>query len=314
MRIALGTRGSDLALAQAQLVESALLCVAPGIDLQRRIVRTTGDVRSDAVLSGQDESDKISPGLFVKEIEEQLLTGIIDAGVHSLKDLPTTLPDGLIVGACLERASVADVVLTKAPGGMNALRSGAAVATGSPRRAAQMKVLRPDVTIVNVRGNVTTRMEKFVATDEWDAMILARAGLERLGVLSSAGDRATVNGRAALWVENLDPEIFLPAPGQGAIAVEVRRGDSATQEVVARIDHAPTSSAVRAERAWLAGMGGGCHVPMAALGCVDVKSNRIILRAADYREGQCRCLTIEGEASEPEILGMELARRFCEAA
>jgi hydroxymethylbilane synthase len=312
MRIVLGTRGSDLALAQTQLVECALLRIAPDIELQRRIVQTTGDMRQDVALSGQKRSEHIPQGLFVKEIEELLLTGVIDAAVHSLKDLPTTPPDALVVAACLERASVMDVLLTKAPGGVSALRSGAVIATGSPRRAAQMKVLRPDVSIVPVRGNVTTRMKKLVEIQEWDAMILARAGLERLGVLSSGGDRASVHDGGVLWMEELDLEFFLPAPGQAAIAVEVRREDKDTREVVARIDHPATSAAVRAERAWLAGMGGGCHVPMAALGRVNPETHRITLRAADYGDGKCRCMAIEGEASDPECLGMELARRFRE--
>ncbi len=310
MRLVLGTRGSRLALAQTQIVERALLHVVPDLDLQREVVKTTGDELPNVSLSGLGRSEKISQGLFVKEIEELLLAGRIDAAVHSLKDMPTSLPADLIIGGCPERGSVVDVLISKLSGGLNNLRRGATVATSSPRRAAQLKIRRPDLLIAPARGNVTTRMEKLIGQEEWDAIILARAGLERLGVLSPEGDRAIVSDERMLWVESLDLEIFLPAPGQGAIAVEVRSKDESTREVVARIDHAATSTAVRAERAWLRGMGGGCHVPMAAYAHVDPKTDQLTLRAADYRGGKGRYMQIEGPASEPDSLGIELAQRF----
>jgi hydroxymethylbilane synthase len=301
MKIVVGTRGSALALAQTCLVEDALRRASPHIEIERRVVSTTGDQRLD--ISLRDAlAEKIPQGLFVREIEELLARGEIDIAVHSLKDLPTTLPEGLRIGACLERAPVGDVLITKQPGTLDSAPRGAVVATSSPRRIAQLKSARSDIEVVDIRGNVPTRISKLVKNADWHGIVLARAGLERLAILSPSAARLEWEG-VRLYVQDLPLQSFLPAPGQGAIAIEVRENDPATADIVAAINHVATFDSVAIERAWLAGMGGGCHVPMAAY--ARPAKNGYVLTAANYTEAQ----VLTAEATGATItLGETLAQ------
>jgi hydroxymethylbilane synthase len=244
--IRLGTRGSPLALAQARLVRAALAAAHGWSEDAIEIVtiRTSGDRIQDRPLS-----EAGGKGLFTKEIEEALLAGTIDLAVHSAKDMPTVLPEGLMLAACLPREDVRDAFISRKAASLRELPQGAVVGTASLRRQAQVKRLRPDVSTVVLRGNVETRLRKLDA-GEVDATLLALAGLKRLGL----ADKAT-----AL----LDVDEFLPAVGQGAVTIEARVDDARTRELLAKIDHADTSVALDCERAFLAVLDGSCRTPIA---------------------------------------------------
>jgi hydroxymethylbilane synthase len=248
----IGTRGSPLALVQARTVRDRLAVVlgraAESIEL--KIIRTSGDTIIDRPLA--EEGGK---GLFTKEIEEALLRGEIDLAVHSAKDMPTFLPDGLMLAACLEREDPRDVFISKKATALADLPQGAKVGTASLRRQAIMKCARPDLQVAPLRGNVETRLGK-LEDGEADAIILALAGLRRLGL----------EGRAT---KKMSVDEFLPAAGQGAIAIETREDDRETGALVARIDHADTSTAVAAERSFLAVLDGSCKTPIAAHATVE---------------------------------------------
>ena len=248
LHIILGTRGSDLALAQTAIVAEKLRAAYPKLVIERKVIKTTGDKRLDLSLSGS-----IERGLFTKELEEALLAGVIHAAVHSLKDLPIERPDEVVFGAILERADPSDVLVSKHPGGLGGLPIEATVATSSPRRKVQILLLREDLRIVEIRGNVPTRLRKLAADHSLDGLVLAKAGLDRLG-------RRFVP--AGLHVSVVDH--ILPAPGQGAIAVECRKSDAASQELLRAIHDETTALCVSAERDFLRAQGGGCHVAIAA--------------------------------------------------
>ena len=245
--IRIGTRASELALRQARLVEGALL--ARGIRSELVTFKTTGDKKLDQPLT-----EIGAKGLFTHEIEVALSKNKIDCAVHSLKDLPTESPDGLEIVAQLEREDPRDVlVVNRLTGAENLedLPAGSRVGTSSLRRRAQLMAKRPDLEVVELRGNVPTRLSK-VETGKVHAAILAAAGLIRLNVQQ----------RITMFFE---PPEWLPAPGQGAIAVQVRRDDDRMRELLSPLDHEPTSIATRAERAFLAALEGGCQVPIGAL-------------------------------------------------
>jgi hydroxymethylbilane synthase len=241
----IGSRGSPLALVQAREVQRHL-AVAAGVDAGRieiTVIRTTGDVVQDRPLA-----DAGGKGLFTKEIEEALLAGKIDLAVHSSKDLPTVLPPGLTLAGFLPREDARDAFISHKAKTLSELAPGAVVGTASPRRQALVKRLRPDVTVVTLRGNVETRLRKLDA-GEVDATLLAVAGLKRLGLLAAA-------------TAILDPDAFIPAVGQGAIGIETRADDAKTRALVALIDDADTATAVAAERAFLAVLDGSCRTPI----------------------------------------------------
>lgn len=246
----LGTRGSELALAQTRQVAALLRAAHPGLVVEERIIRTTGDARLDVSLSAPGSLDK---GLFTKELEEALLRGEINAAVHSLKDLPTAQPPGLVVGAILERENPDDVLVSKLPGGLDALPRGASVATSSLRRQCLLRWRRPDLALHDIRGNVPTRLRKLHESDTLSALVLAGAGLRRL---QAAGCALPLEG---LSLAPLD--FALPAPGQGAIGIECR---PESVGLLSAIHHAETAACVRAERAVLAGLEGGCSLPVGA--------------------------------------------------
>jgi hydroxymethylbilane synthase len=241
----IGTRGSPLALVQARTVR-ARLAVALGVNeeaIALTIIRTSGDMIQDRPLA--EEGGK---GLFTKEIEEALLDGRIDLAVHSAKDMPTVLPAGLMLAACLEREDPRDVFISYKAKSLADLPQGATLGTTSPRRQAIAKRIRSDLRAVPLRGNVETRLRK-LADGECDATILALAGLKRLGL----ADRAT---------KIMDVHEFLPAVAQGAIGIEAREHDTRTRELLARIDHADTSTVIACERAFLAELDGSCKTPI----------------------------------------------------
>jgi hydroxymethylbilane synthase len=251
----IGTRGSPLALAQARAVRDRLAAVHAWTQdaVEVRPIRTSGDLIQDRPLA-----DAGGKGLFTKEIEQALIDGAIDLAVHSAKDMPTVLPDGLMLAACLEREDVRDAFISRKAGNLAALAAESVVGTSSLRRQAQVRRLRPDLRVINFRGNVETRLRKL---DERvaDATLLALAGLKRLGLAHAA--------TAILTVEE-----FLPAIGQGAIAIETRVADARARDLVAGIDHADTSTALAAERAFLAVLDGSCRTPIAGHGTVTAQS------------------------------------------
>jgi hydroxymethylbilane synthase len=241
MKLRIGSRGSQLALWQANHI-AALLRVQ-GHDVEIEIIKTTGDRLQEVTFAQVG-----SKGMFTKEIEEALAAGRVDLAVHSLKDLPTELPAPFALAATPVRVDPRDVFVSVKHATLAALPQGARVGTSSQRRRAQLKMLRPDIEAVEFRGNVDTRLRK-LADGQVEAILLAAAGLDRLGKTD--------------WVrERLDPKDFCPAAGQGALGIETRKDDAAAIEAAAFLDHADTRFAVTAERAALAALGGGCQVPI----------------------------------------------------
>ena len=276
----IGARGSPLSLAQAGLMVRALMAARPGLTAEIVPIKTTGDKILDAPLA------KIGgKGLFVKEIEEALLSGEIDLAVHSAKDLPAKLPDGLVLGATPARADFRDVLISAAPGGLAGLSPGARVGTSGLRRQAQLLARRPDLKISPIRGNLETRLKK--TGTEVEAVLLAAAGLARLGL---APYQAVI----------LSPEEMLPAVGQGVLALEIRKDDARMAELLRPLHHEPTGLALAAERGFLAFWGGGCQLPAAAL--AEVEDGRLNLRALiAYPDGR---LILNGLKTGPAGLTM----------
>jgi len=303
--VRIGTRGSKLALAQARSVQSWLQRERPDLAIELVTITTAGDRFADQPLSAIG-----GKGLFVTEIEEALLAESIDCAVHSMKDLPAELAPGLIIAATPLREDARDVLLARGDHTLRTLPRGARVGTGSLRRMALLRALRSDLVVQNLRGNVDTRLRKLDA-GEFDAIVLAAAGLRRLGV-----DRSDL--------EFFDPEHFVPAIGQGVLAIE-SRGD-AIAEILAPLDHRDTRIAVTAERAFLQRVGGSCRTPLAAYATVD--GNAIALRALiaspdgtrvlrTQRAGAVDAAATLGSAAAEELLergGAEILDALSEAA
>jgi len=289
----IGTRGSPLALAQAHEVQRRL-AEAHGIAADRiaiQIIRTSGDQIQDRPLY-----EVGGKALFTKEIEQALLAGEIDLAVHSAKDVPTFLPDGLTLSAWLPREDPRDVFICPTAASLGALPRGASIGSSSPRRRALLARLRPDVKLVNLRGNVETRLRK-IAEGEADATVLALAGLKRLGLESKV---ASI----------LDPHVFLPAAGQGAIVIESRRDDDRITALVAAIDHKPTEIAMAAERGFLALLDGSCRTPIAAH--CKVEADGIHLRGMIVSPDGQEAYETErrGAASNAATMGADAAREL----
>lgn len=262
----IGTRGSELALVQAEMTEAALRAAYPGIRLERVVIKTTGDLRQDvrlADLSGTlgPDGEIIDKGVFTKELEIALLRGEIDVAVHSLKDVPTDLAQAFAIAGVLERAPTEDVMLScvDLSKGLHSLPTGSVVGTSSVRRAKQLLHLRDDLKTADIRGNVPTRIRKMVAGD-FKAIILARAGLERLGHDPMSGSVAIdgVDVRAHV----IDGEMVRPAAGQGAVGFEIRKDDDDARELIAGVNHATTWRQVRCEREFLRLLDAGCETPI----------------------------------------------------
>ena len=278
----LGTRGSALARRQADVVVQALAGL--GRPSETVVVATSGDRdRSSSLLEigGQ--------GVFVRQIEEELRDGRIDIAVHSAKDVPTALLPGTALAAALPRADVRDALVTRKPMTLALLPAGATVATGSRRRVAQLRASRPDLVMVDVRGNVDTRLRKLEA-GEFDALVLAAAGLDRLG-------------RGEAIRERLPIDVMLPAPGQGVILLQTRSDDADTRAALAAVDHAPTMAALRAERAVLAALGAGCSLPVAALGHVRADEVTLVAKVLDMAGRRVVTAQETGPVADPAAVG-----------
>jgi hydroxymethylbilane synthase len=288
-----GTRGSALALWQTERIRNLL--AGAGHPTERIEIRTTGDLVPDVPLARIG-----STALFTRQIDEAMLAGRIDLAVHSLKDLPTELPPGIVIAAVGEREDPSDALVGRGPLRWKELPHGAAVATSSLRRKAQLLHARPDIQIHDVRGNVDTRLAKLGATPGWSAILLATAGLLRLGAGHRIGER-------------LPPEVMLPAPGQGALAVTARIDDAAAIAAVSAVNHVPSALAVSAERAFLRRLEGGCQVPVAALATLENTMLRLqgrVLSLAGDRMIEGRTSGIGRTVEEAEQLGSSLAAQL----
>jgi hydroxymethylbilane synthase len=294
--VRLATRQSALALAQTRLVAGALRHAWPGLEVELVPVVTLGDRRRDVATT-----ELGGKGVFTAAVQEAVLEGRADLAVHSAKDLPAGQTDGLVLAAVPERADPRDVLVARQPvGGLDDLEPGATVGTGSPRRVALLRWLRPDLQVLPIRGNVDTRLRK-AHSGEFDAVVLAAAGLDRLGL----GEEPAVP---------LDPEVFTPAPGQGCLAVEAREDDTRVLGLVSAITHRPSRVALRAERTFLATLGGSCTLPAGAILSTGNDSRLEIqgfLSAADGK-GLVR-ERLAGPPGDPESLGQVLAIRLLDA-
>jgi hydroxymethylbilane synthase len=289
----IGTRGSPLALVQARTV-AARLAVALGAnedEIELVVIRTSGDTIQDRPLA--EEGGK---GLFTKEIEEALLDGRIDLAVHSAKDMPTVLPAGLTLAACLEREDPRDVFISRKAGSLAALLQGARLGTASLRRQAIAKRMRPDLQVTPLRGNVETRLRK-LDEGQVDATILALAGMKRLGLTEHA-------------TKIMSAEEFLPAVGQGAIGIEARADDKHVRDMLARVDHAGTSTAIACERAFLAALDGSCKTPIG--GHATVSGDAVQFRGLIARPDGDAAHDIAGHGSRKDAvnIGTEAGREL----
>ena len=286
----IGSRGSKLALWQAEHIKKELEKKNKQIKVEIKIIKTKGDKILDVALS--KIGDK---GLFTKELEQKLLDGTIDIAVHSLKDLQTEIPKGLKLACVTKRHDVEDVLIGRKKGmTIEKLPEGATVATGSLRRRSQLKHLRPDIKVVELRGNVPTRIEKFTKS-KWDAIILARAGVERLKMKKHVSSI-------------IDKEEMLPAVGQGALGIEIKAGNKFAEEAVKILHDENTFHAVTAERALLKALEGGCQVPIGAFG--EVRTNGLYLDAlVGSVDGSITFRKkIRGSKANAEKLGKQLAK------
>jgi len=263
-KIVIGTRGSELAKAQARLVSDGLGARWADLAVETKIITTSGDENNRKIRDAVQSAGR--KGLFTAKIERALLAGEVDLAVHSAKDLPSELTAGTEVAAVLPRASVDDVLISIMPWDLHSLPANSIVATGSVRRKHQLRWKRADLEIVDLRGNVPTRLRK-LATDEWHAIILARAGLERLGLEMNEKRLRFENSEFSTQI--LPQEIFLPAGGQGIIAIQVRSGDDRARMLVEPLNHFDTRLCVRAEREFLRLLHGDCNQPVGVLAMVE---------------------------------------------
>ncbi len=308
-RFVLGTRGSALAVAQVELTRAALQKALPELSVEVKTFITRGDQKLDLSLIRASEAG--GKGLFTKELEDALLAGTIDVAVHSLKDLPGHNPPGLTVTAVLERAATADVLITKRDTGFDSLPHGAILGTSSVRRARQLRWLRPDLEIVEWRGNVQTRLRKLGESDRVAGIVLAQAGLDRLGFDTRSGIVEFTHWRFP--IHSLRDHL-LPAIGQGAIALQSRADRAEVAAVLARIDHEPTHAAIRAERELQRLLSGDCALPVGVRTTINGDRLRLdgILFHPDEIAPPARA-TAEGPRTAPEAIAAELFGRLVPA-
>lgn len=287
-RLVIGTRGSRLAITQTEMVAAGLRAAVPDLEIGVEIIHTKGDKILDvplALVGGK--------GLFVKEIEEALLDGRCDLAVHSLKDVPAELPEGLVLGAALVREVAYDAFVSRQWHCPRSLPQGARVGTSSLRRQALLKAMRPDLDVVSLRGNVETRLRKL--DEGLDAIVLAAAGLRRLGL----------SERIAAF---LTPPEFVPAAGQGIVVVENRESDTEVGDLLHRaLEHAPTRIVMRAERAFLSAMGGGCQVPLGAFARIEGEAILMVGILGRPDGTDLRKVDFEGTRDAPEAVGRQVA-------
>ena len=302
-RLVLGTRGSELARAQARLVEEAVQTAWPEAEIETKIIVTQGD--KARVLDPRAGRK----GVFTAEIERALLAREVDVAVHSAKDLPSETSLNAEIAAVLRRAPMDDVLVSKHPGGLAYLPQGATVATGSVRRRHQLLWKRPDLKLIDLRGNVPTRLRK-LAENKWDAIVLAHAGLERLGLPASHTEICFESGQLSLEV--LPREIFLPAGGQGIVAVQIRADDQSTKTLVDVVNDRETLLCLQAEREFLRGLQGDCNCPVGVLARIDKGKMKMRAQVFLGKSAAPREAEVEGASEEGEKLAGELLRRIME--
>jgi len=286
--IVIGSRGSKLALTQAESVATEIRKINPHIEVSTSKIVTKGDRNPHVQLDRME-----GVGVFVKELEEALLDDRIDLAVHSLKDMPAQIPQGLCLAVVTRRLDPRDVLVSRS-GGLAELTPGSRIGTGSLRRAVQLAAYRPDLEICSTRGNVDTRLRR-VAEGELDGVILAAAAMIRLNLKDKIS-------------EYLPLEHFLPSVGQGTLAIETRLGDEEIAELISAINHLPTWQVTAAERAFLSALGGGCRAPIAALGTVNGDILTLEGMVADVSETKILHATEEGSSMSPEEVGVRLAQ------
>ncbi len=290
MKITVGTRGSPLALKQTNLVLDILRREHPGVEFVVKTVQTQGDLRPNVPMQ------ELPRGLFAKELEDALAAGEIDLAVHSFKDLPTDINPAFALAAIGKREDPRDVLVTPNRLSLRDLEPGARLGTSSPRRLAQIKAFRPDLDIMSIRGNVGTRIRK-AQEGEYEGVVLAAAGIRRLGLENQI-------------TEFLEPEVCLPAVGQGALALEIRAGDKQTAEIAAAANHHETNVAVTAETAVLQRLGGGCRTPIAAYARINDNMLNIAGMVASYSGERLIRTSLTHSASQPESAGALLAQQL----
>lgn len=299
MAIIIGTRGSKLAIAQTEEVKQKLKQLYPEIQFEIKKIKTTGDFqtgKSYKNTGSERGQNKNSKNIYTKQIDEALITGQIDLAVHSMKDIPTSLPSGINIAAVTDRKDPHDVLITIQGFKLNQLPQGANIATGSLRRKAQVLRVRSNLKVVQIRGNVDIRIKKLY-NEKFDAIILAKAGLERLSL-------------EHLNIETLDYNIMLPAAGQGCLGIEIREDDKRMQRITHRLNHLNSRLAVEAERSFLNTLGGGCRVPIGVLGQID--NNKLLLEgivlSSDGKESVES--HVEGRRDKAVEIGHELAQKL----
>ena len=326
--VRLGTRGSALALTQSGMVARALEAACPGVRVELVTIKTTGDKITDVALAKIGDR-----GLFVKEIEQALLEGEVDFAVHSMKDMPTCLPEGLLIAAVPRRLPPHDCMVSLTHASFAALPQGARIGTGSLRRRAWLRHVRPDIHLDEIRGNLPTRIRK-LREQGLDATILALSGLSRLGVPGLLGDEPGQGSGAALgevppavrfsppaswgeqvtgeavWIVPLDPAACLPAVGQGALCLEAAANRHDILAMLARLDDPESHAAVRAERALMRRLEGGCQVPIGAWSRVDAGRLHLAAMLADPSGAPLHRAEVDGPMHDGERLGIEAAERL----
>jgi hydroxymethylbilane synthase len=291
--IKIGTRGSPLAVWQAGWVRSRILALNPQYEVELVKIKTMGDKITDVPLARVG-----GKGLFVKEIETALLEGRIDLAVHSMKDVPADIPQGLLIGAVPERENPADALISRNGNSLEDLPKGACIGSSSLRREAQVRHIRPDITVRPLRGNLDTRIRK-LETEALDGIIVAAAGVKRLGL-------------EARITQYLPEHVMLPAIGQGALAIEIREDDDLVRSLTTALDHRQTRLTVESERAFLRRLEGGCQVPIAARAKVAGDQLELTGLVAEVDGSVLIRDSIAGASDQPEKLGVELANRLLE--
>jgi hydroxymethylbilane synthase len=293
MHIKIGTRGSKLALTQANLVADSLKKIASGITAEICVIKTSGDIMQDVSLM------KIGgKGVFVKEIEDALLCGTVDLAVHSMKDVPTEIPEGLVFTAIMQREDARDILVSKNNRKIEFMPRGARIGTGSMRRSSQLLAILPDLAIVPLRGNLETRLKK-IETENLHGIILAAAGMKRMGLTEKIS-------------QYLPIETMLPAVGQGALGLEIRDGDDELRKILAKLNHVPTAAEITAERSFLRHLGGGCLLPIAAFGKLEGDQLTLDGLVAAATGASVIRDKVRGAIADAEELGKRLADMIME--
>jgi hydroxymethylbilane synthase len=293
MNIKIGTRGSSLALTQANLVADRIKKEKPDVNIEICVIKTSGDIMQDISLLQIG-----GKGVFVKEIEDALLSGAIDLAVHSMKDVPTEIPAGLAFAAILPREDVRDILVSKSNRKIEHMRKGAKIGTGSLRRSSQLLAVMPDLQIVSLRGNLDTRLKK-IETENLDGVIVAAAGMKRMALVQKI-------------TQFLPVEMMLPAVGQGALGLEIRADNIELRDLLAKLNHVPTNTEVTAERSFLHSLGGGCRLPIAAFGKLEGDKLTLEGLVASPQGSDIIRDKVQGTAAQAAELGKKLAAMIME--